>query len=134
MACRHPVRDLAQSSASPASHEVRRSSKPGKHTVSSRPRSRASKAVAHAYDIRHLARLARHLDIPPHLLGLAPSSVDPPEPPVNRREFVSAAATAAAGAAMDAAFTFDLVRSRWLSDGHLPAVSMPDLAGCAVRE
>jgi transcriptional regulator with XRE-family HTH domain len=90
--------------------------------------SRIESGKAHAYDIRHLARLARHLDIPPHLLGLAPSSVDTPEPPVNRREFVSAAAAAAAGAAMDAAFTFDLVRSRWLSDGHLPAVSMPDLA------
>jgi transcriptional regulator with XRE-family HTH domain len=89
--------------------------------------SRIESGKAHAYDIRHLARLARHLGVPPHLLGLAQASVDPPEPPVNRREFVTTAAAAVAGAAMDAAFTSELVRSRWLSDGHLNATALPDL-------
>jgi transcriptional regulator with XRE-family HTH domain len=86
--------------------------------------SRIESGKAHAYDIRHLARLARHLEIPPHLLGLTPPREDPPEPPVNRREFVTAAAAAVAGAAIDAAFTSELVRSRWLNEGHLDAVSV----------
>jgi transcriptional regulator with XRE-family HTH domain len=89
--------------------------------------SRIESGKAHAYDIRHLARLARHPDIPPQLLGLAPASVDPREPPVNRREFVTAAATAVAGAAMDAVFTSELIRSRWLTDGHVDAIAMTDL-------
>jgi transcriptional regulator with XRE-family HTH domain len=97
--------------------------------------SRIESGKAHAYDIRHLSRLARHLDIPPHLLGLAPAGVDPSEPPVNRREFVTHAAAAIAGVAVpgtvghrwhsallgdgdaDAGFTSELARSRWLGDG-----------------
>jgi transcriptional regulator with XRE-family HTH domain len=100
--------------------------------------SRIESGKAYAYDIRHLSRLARHLDIPPHLLGLAPASVDPSEPPVNRREFVTNAAAAIAGVGLPAAFgrdralrftgaahgevdpgfTSELVRSRWLGGGE----------------
>lgn len=97
--------------------------------------SRLESGAACAYDIRHLTLLARHLDIPPNLLGLASGSVDPSAPPVNRREFVTTAAAAIAGVAVpaalrrddqglpvtgaaqgdvDAGFTSELVRSRWL--------------------
>ena len=96
--------------------------------------SRIESGKAYAYDIRHLSRLASHLDIPPHLLGLAPAGVDPSEPAVNRRELVTNAAAAIAGVGLpaafgrdralrvagaahdeaDAGFTLELVRSRWL--------------------
>ena len=108
--------------------------------------SRIESGKAHTYDIRHLARLARHLDIPPHLLGLAPASVHASEPPVNRREFVTNAAAVITGAVLpgalefrdgsatpsaadhgDAGFTSELVRSRWLSDRCEYDVSPPDL-------
>ena len=100
--------------------------------------SRIESGKAYAYDIRHLSRLARHLDIPPRLLGLAPAGNDPSEPPVNRREFVTNAAAAIAGVGLpsaferdhrglrvsgaahdevDAGFTSELVRSRWLGGG-----------------
>ena len=108
--------------------------------------SRIESGKAHAYDIRHLGRLARHLDIPPRLLGLAPASAQTSEPPVNRREFVTNAAAVIAGAVLpgalesrdgaahravadqaDAGFTSELVRSRWLNHGHESDVSPPDL-------
>jgi transcriptional regulator with XRE-family HTH domain len=93
--------------------------------------SRIENGKAHAYDIRTLARLARHLDIPPQLLGLAASRAQGQDP-VNRREFVTGAAAALAGGALggvvraanhdrerlDAGFTSALLRLRWLNDGH----------------
>ena len=99
--------------------------------------SRIESGKAHSYDIRHLSRLARYLDIPPPLLGLAPTGVDPSEPSVNRREFVTHAAAAVAGIALpgavgqrwhsatpnvgdgeaDARLTSQLVTSRWLGAG-----------------
>lgn len=101
--------------------------------------SRIENGKAHAYDIRLLARLARHLDIPPHLLGLAASSPETDEP-VNRRQFVTGAAAALAGGALsgalrvvdrdgerlDAGFTSALLRLRWLDDGR--GVPEPNLA------
>lgn len=109
--------------------------------------SRIESGKAHSYDIRHLSRLARHLDIPPPLLGLAPAGVDPSEPPVNRREFVTHAAAVVAGVALpgavgrhwhsampgvgggdvDAGFTSELVRSRWLGDGDSDDARTMDL-------
>src|SRR4051795_8595123 len=111
--------------------------------------SRLESGRAYAYDIRHLTVLARHLDIPPNLLGLASDSVDPSEPPVNRREFVTAAAAAIAGGALgasprrddqalpvtgaqsevDAGFTSELVRSRWLGtdSGDEPILNLTEL-------
>ena len=112
--------------------------------------SRIESGKAHAYDIRHLVRLARHLDIPPHLLGLAPASVHESELPVNRREFVTNAAAVVAGAVLpgarefrdpsgsraadrgDAGFTSELVRSRWLTDRPEHVAPAPDLD--AVRQ
>jgi transcriptional regulator with XRE-family HTH domain len=92
--------------------------------------SRIENGKAHAYDIRLLARLARHLDIPPHMLGLAPAAVEGAEPPVNRRQFVSGAAAALVGVTvpgvfggayrdgerLDVGFTSALLRLRWLDD------------------
>ncbi|MBV9193387.1 MAG: helix-turn-helix transcriptional regulator [Solirubrobacterales bacterium] len=116
--------------------------------------SRIESGKAYAYDIRHLSRLARHLDIPPHLLGLAPASGDPSEPPVNRREFVTSAAAAIAGVGLPAAFgrdhralraagggevdvgfTSELVRSRWLGGGadNARAVDLTELRQAVAR-
>jgi transcriptional regulator with XRE-family HTH domain len=94
--------------------------------------SRIENGKAHAYDIRLLARLARHLDIPPHLLGLAAAAVEGAEPPVNRRQFVTGAAAALVGVTvpgvfgggdrsregerLDAGLTSALLRLRWLDD------------------
>lgn len=108
--------------------------------------SRIENGKAHAYDIRLLGRLARHLDIAPHLLGLAPAGSHPSEPPVNRREFVTNAAAVIAGAVLpgvlefgdaatvrpasgevDAGFTSELVRSRWLNDRREYDPSSSDL-------
>src|SRR3954464_5490903 len=118
--------------------------------------SRLESGRAYAYDIRHLTVLARHLDIPPNLLGLASDSVDPSEPPVNRREFVTTAAAAIAGVAVpaarrrddralpifgaaqgdvDAGFTSELVRSRWLgtdSDDE-PTLDLTELRRAVAR-
>jgi transcriptional regulator with XRE-family HTH domain len=103
--------------------------------------SRIESGKAHAYDIRLLARLARHLEIPPHLLGLAPASVDGLEEPVNRRDFVTGAAALLAGTALhtsfhglltgaeqnDDRFTTELLRSRWLDDSSPSGRDLPDL-------
>ena len=118
--------------------------------------SRLENGRAYAYDIRHLTQVARHLDIPPNLLGLASDSVDPSQPPVNRREFVTAAAAAIAGVAVpaaprwddralsitgaaqgdvDAGFTSELVRSRWLgtdSDDE-PTLDLTELRRLVAR-
>lgn len=56
--------------------------------------SRIENGRARLYDIRTLGRLAQHLEIPPHLLGLAPVDVDD----VRRRDFLREAATGVAGA------------------------------------
>jgi transcriptional regulator with XRE-family HTH domain len=117
--------------------------------------SRLESGRACAYDIRHLTLLARHLEIPPHLLGLASGSVDSSEPPVNRREFVTTAAAAVAGVAVPAAlgrddralpitgaaqgdvgagFTSELVRSRWLgSDADERALDLTELRRAVAR-
>ena len=52
--------------------------------------SRIENGRARLYDIRTLGRLAEHLDIPPHLLGLADDDV-------RRRDFLREAAAGAAG-------------------------------------
>lgn len=99
--------------------------------------SRIESGKAHAYDIRHLGRLARHLDIPPELLGLAPAGEQ--DTAVNRREFVTSAAAIAAGAVLaggighhsqtpiEAGFTSGLLRSRWLDDTQVTGSPTPDL-------
>jgi transcriptional regulator with XRE-family HTH domain len=56
--------------------------------------SRIENGHARLYDIRTLGRLARHLEIPPHLLGLAEVDVDD----VRRRDFIREATTGVAGA------------------------------------
>jgi transcriptional regulator with XRE-family HTH domain len=58
--------------------------------------SRIENGRARVYDIRTLDRLARHLDIPPHLLGLA--DIDPVDWSVRRRDFFKEAAAGAAAA------------------------------------
>jgi transcriptional regulator with XRE-family HTH domain len=57
--------------------------------------SRIENGRARIHDIRTLERLARHLDIPPHLLGLAPVDVDPVDWSVRRRDFLNEAAAGA---------------------------------------
>lgn len=64
--------------------------------------SRIENGRARVHDIRILDRLARHLDIPPHLLGLAPVDVDPVDWSVRRRDFLKEAAAGAAVAALTA--------------------------------
>lgn len=92
--------------------------------------SRIENGKAHAYDIRTLARLAQHLDIPPQILGLARTTASEQVSPVNRREFVTGTAAAVAGVLFsealrdagrgdsDAGFTSQLLRSRWLGDNE----------------
>src|SRR5579859_3624094 len=58
--------------------------------------SRIENGRARVYDIRALGRLARHLEIPAHLLGLAPVDVDGVDPDVRRRDFLREAAAGAA--------------------------------------
>lgn len=58
--------------------------------------SRIENGRARVYDIRALGRLARHLDIPAHLLGLAAVDVDGVDPDVRRRDFLRGAAAGAA--------------------------------------
>lgn len=60
--------------------------------------SRIENGRARVHDIRILDRLSRHLDIPPHLVGLAPADVDPVDWPVRRRDFMKEAAAGAAAA------------------------------------
>lgn len=78
--------------------------------------SRIENGRARVYDTRTLGRLARHLDIPGHLLGLAP--VDD-EVDVRRRDFLREAATGAAAVMLSA----DGLGRRDLSD--LLALSGP---------
>src|SRR6187401_1641559 len=58
--------------------------------------SRIENGRARVHDVRTLGRLARHLAIPPHLLGLAP--IDGVDPSVRRREFLRKAAVGTAAA------------------------------------
>jgi transcriptional regulator with XRE-family HTH domain len=62
--------------------------------------SRIENGKTRAYDIRLLTLLARHLNIPRQLLGLAATPAEPPEPPVNRREFLTGTAAFIATAAL----------------------------------
>jgi transcriptional regulator with XRE-family HTH domain len=63
--------------------------------------SRIENGRARVHDIRILERLARRLDIPPHLLGLAPFDTDP-DWSVRRRDFLTRAASGAAAAMLTA--------------------------------
>jgi transcriptional regulator with XRE-family HTH domain len=63
--------------------------------------SRIENGQARVHDIRILERLARRLDIPPQLLGLAPFDIDP-DWSVRRREFLTRAASGAAAAMLTA--------------------------------
>jgi transcriptional regulator with XRE-family HTH domain len=80
--------------------------------------SRIENGRARVHDIRILERLARRLDIPPQLLGLAPFDVDP-DWSVRRRDFLTRAANGAAAAM----FTANGHRGRGLS--HLLTPSGP---------
>jgi hypothetical protein len=67
--------------------------------------------------------LAGHLNIPPHLLGLAEHPTDPLESPVNRREFLTGAAAVLATAAvptplLDTAVTSNLEGLRDITAGY----------------
>jgi transcriptional regulator with XRE-family HTH domain len=64
--------------------------------------SRIENGRARIHDIRTLDRLARHLDIPPHLVGLAPVDVDVADWSVRRRDFLKEAAAGAAAAMLTA--------------------------------
>ena len=64
--------------------------------------SRIENGRARVHDIRTLGRLARHLDIPEHLLGLAPVDVDAVDWSVRRRDFLREAAVGAAAAMLTA--------------------------------
>src|SRR5579884_2933200 len=64
--------------------------------------SRIENGRVHVYDIRTLGRLASHLDIPAHLLGLAHVDVDGVDPSVRRRDFLREAAVGAAAAMITA--------------------------------
>ena len=64
--------------------------------------SRIENGRAHVFDIRTLSRLARHLDVPAHLLGLASVDVDGIDPSVRRRDFLREAAVGAATAVLTA--------------------------------
>jgi transcriptional regulator with XRE-family HTH domain len=64
--------------------------------------SRIENGRARVNDIRTLDRLSRQLDIPRHLLGLAPIDVDPVDWSVRRRDFLKEAATGAAVAMLTA--------------------------------
>jgi transcriptional regulator with XRE-family HTH domain len=80
--------------------------------------SRIENGRARVYDIRALGRLARHLEIPGHLLGLAPVA---DEVDVRRRDFLREAAVGAA-----AALTADGQGRRGIADllalsGPMPA-------------
>jgi transcriptional regulator with XRE-family HTH domain len=57
--------------------------------------SRIENGRARVHDIRTLERLARRLDIPPQLLGLAPVDVVPADWSVRRRDFLKEAAAGA---------------------------------------
>jgi transcriptional regulator with XRE-family HTH domain len=63
--------------------------------------SRLENGKARVHDIRTLERLARRLDIPPQLLGLAPRDFDP-DWSVRRRDFLTKAASGAAAAMLTA--------------------------------
>jgi transcriptional regulator with XRE-family HTH domain len=63
--------------------------------------SRIENGRARVHDIRTLERLARRLDIPPQLLGLAPLDIDP-DWSVRRRDFLTKAASGAAAATLTA--------------------------------
>jgi transcriptional regulator with XRE-family HTH domain len=63
--------------------------------------SRIENGRARVNDIRTLERLARRLDIPPQLLGLAPIDTDP-DWSVRRRDFLTKAASGAAAAMLTA--------------------------------
>jgi transcriptional regulator with XRE-family HTH domain len=92
--------------------------------------SRIENGRARVHDIRTLGRLARHLDIPAHLLGLAP--IDGVDPSVRRRDFLRRAAVGTAAAVLT-----DNRRGRGLSEllalsGPAPDDS-PTLAGLESR-
>jgi transcriptional regulator with XRE-family HTH domain len=63
--------------------------------------SRIENGQARVYDVRILERLARRLDIPPQLLGLAPFDIDS-DWSVRRRDFLTKAASGAAAAMLTA--------------------------------
>jgi transcriptional regulator with XRE-family HTH domain len=63
--------------------------------------SRIENGRARVHDIRTLERLARRLDIPPQLLGLASFDIDP-DSSVRRRDFLTRAASGAAAAMLTA--------------------------------
>jgi transcriptional regulator with XRE-family HTH domain len=94
--------------------------------------SRIENGRARVHDIRILERLARRLDIPPQLLGLAPFDGDP-DWSVRRRDFLTKAASGAAAAML----TTSGSRGPGLSDlltlsGPAPHDS-PTLAGLEKR-
>jgi len=64
--------------------------------------SRIENGRARVYDIRTLGRLSQHLDIPTHLLGLAPVGVDALPSSVRRRDFLREAAAGVAAAVLTA--------------------------------
>ena len=59
--------------------------------------SRIENGRARVHDIRTLGQLARHLDIPANLLGLAPVDVDAVDWSVRRRDFLKEAAARGRG-------------------------------------
>jgi transcriptional regulator with XRE-family HTH domain len=85
--------------------------------------SRIENGRARLYDIRTLGRLAQHLAIPPHLLGLADDDV-------RRRDFLREAAAGAAGAIL----AVDLSgRSGLLSRAGAHLIEPPTLVGLDER-
>src|SRR4051812_22257893 len=103
--------------------------------------SRIENGQARVHDIRILERLARRLDIPPQLLGLAPFDIDPdwsvrrrefsPGPPAGRRQRCSPPTAATARGWPICSCPLDrlhTIRPRWLgsrsaSPSHTPSIS-----------
>jgi transcriptional regulator with XRE-family HTH domain len=88
--------------------------------------SRIENGRARVHDIRTLGRLARHLDIPAHVLGLAP--VDGVDPSVRRRDLLRRAGVGTAAAMLTGDGLSDL-----LALSGPPSDESPTLAGLENR-
>src|SRR3954464_494633 len=82
--------------------------------------------------VRILERLARRLDIPPQLLGLAPLDIDP-DWSVRRRDFLTRAASGAAAAMLTANGRGGTGRSDLLAFSGPAPHDSPTLAGLEKR-
>jgi transcriptional regulator with XRE-family HTH domain len=91
--------------------------------------SRIENGRARLYDIRTLGRLAQHLDIPPHLLGLASTDVDD----VRRRDFLREATLGVAGAMLTIDAAGRGVLPGLLTGSGVTSPEPPTLAGLEER-